>query len=179
MSRLTTILIPLGILLSFSCFSQTNSDNALIENHNSTYQKRIQKERLYGVYIPKDLGDSFAQLNKLISKESKAKFKKAKEEIAIKKLHFSFGRWMIYNWGFYEGSRFSHYLRKLGIYDPDDMARFVMTTYHRNLNKKPLSVKQLIEEIQAKRLRIKEKRQREGTVISKTVRKVEKPKEQN
>ncbi len=169
MRKLTILLIPLGIFLASNCMAQTNETR--LKKYDKTYQKRIKKERLFGVYIPKDLGDAFAQLNKLISRESKNKFKNANEGVAIRKLHFSFGRWMIYNWGFYEGSRFSYYLKKLGIYDPDDMARFVMTAYHRNLNKKPLEIKNLIEEIQANRKRIKEKRLRKGTVISKTTRK--------
>ena len=172
MSKLTFLLIPLGIFLSFPCLAQNKKD--ILKKQEQAYQKRIKKERLFGVYIPKDLGDAFAQLNRLISKESKAKFKKANETIAVRKLHFSFGRWMIYNWSFYEGSRFSDYLRKLGIYDPDDMARFVMTTYHRNLNKKPLNVKALIEDIQANRAAIKAKKLSNATVISKTTRKREK-----
>lgn len=169
MNKFTLLLIPMGIFLSFPCLAQNNTE--LIQKQNEAYQKRIQKERLYGVYIPKDLGDAFAQLNKLISKDSKNKFKSANETIAVRKLHFSFGRWMIYNWSFYEGSRFSKYLRKLGIYDPDDMARFVMTTYHRNLNKKPLEVKALIEEIKAGQAAKKAKKLSQGTIISKTTRK--------
>ena len=66
------------------------------------YQRRIKKEYLNRVYIPKDLADCFIQLNKLIDEESKAKFKRAPEEVVVRKLHFSLGRWMIHYWSFYQ-----------------------------------------------------------------------------
>ena len=177
MRKLTILLISLGVMISSPCLAQYSKK--LSKSYDKTYQKRIKKEKLFGVYIPKDLGDAFARLNRLISKESKVKFKRANEGVAIRKLHFSFGRWMIHNWGFYEGSRFSHYLRKLGIYNPDDMARFVMTTYHRNLNRKPLEVKELVEMFQANQAKKKKERLSEGTVISKTTKKRVSPPEKN
>ena len=177
MSKHYTLLLLLLVLLALPGIGQ--NDSLILAKHDSIYQQRIKKEKLFGVYIHTDLGDAFAQLNKLISPESKNKFKRVPEATAVKKLHFSFGRWMIYNWQFEEGSRFSHYLRKLGLFDPDDMARFVMTTYHRTLNKKPLEVKALLEDIRTNRERLKRERLRKGEVISKSVRKVEKPKTGN
>ncbi len=135
------------------------------EEFRKMYQRRIQREVLYGVYIPKDLADAFNQLNKKIDKESKQKFKNTPEEDASRKLHFSLGRWMIVNWSFYEGSRLSHYLRKLGASHPDDMVQLVIRTYHRYLNKKPLEVKSLVESYQKKRKdEILEKRKSAETI---------------
>ncbi|MEL6925841.1 MAG: DUF6794 domain-containing protein [Bacteroidota bacterium] len=128
------------------------------ESFEKEYQRRIKKEYLYRVYIPKDLADAFIQLNRLTDKESLARFKNASEEVASRKLHFSLGRWMIHNWGFYGGSRLSHYLRNIGISHPDDMARFIIITYHRNLNKQKLEVKALIEKLRADRQTEVEKR---------------------
>jgi hypothetical protein len=34
---------------------------------------------------------------------------------------------------------------------PEDMARFIIITYHRNLNRKPLNVKELVEQFAEKR----------------------------
>ncbi len=135
------------------------------------YQKRIKQDYIYGVYIPKDLTDAFVQLNRLIDKESQAKFKSLPEAIAVEKLHFSFGRWMIYNWSFYEGSRLSVYLKNLGIYNPDDMAIFIMLSYHRNLNRKSLDVKTQIEQIQAKRKKEREGRLQQGQILHEEKRK--------
>lgn len=135
------------------------------------YQERIKKEYIHGVYIPADLSDAFTRLNKLIDKDSKKKFKEVPEEIAVKKLHFSLGRWMIYNWGFYEGSRLSDAIRKMGVYHPDDMARFIIITYHRYLNKEELKVKELIETFAEKQEKEKEARKNRGKVIHKETRK--------
>ena len=173
MSKRNTLFLLLILFFTLPVIGQ--HDSLLLAKHDSIYQNHIKKEKLFGVYIPKDLGDAFAQLNRLISPESKKKFRQVSERTAVRKLHFSFGRWMIYNWQFEEGSRFSHYLRKLGLFDPDDMARFVMTAYHRQLNKKPLEIKALLEEIRANREQLKKKRLLKGEVISRTVRKAKHP----
>ncbi len=166
------LLTALILLLVFaSNLGLTQPSTSPDEAAEKKYQERIKKEYIYGVYIPEDLPDAFERLNKLIDKESKDKFKSVPEDIAVKKLHFSFGRWMIYNWGFYEGSRLSHHIRELGIYHPDDMARFIITTYHRYLNKEELKIKELVETFQAKQEKEKESRKNRGTVIHKEVRK--------
>lgn len=106
-----------------------------------------------GVYIPKDLDDAFKELSDLSSPESLQKFKLSDEMTAAKKLHFGLGRWIIYNWNFYEGSRFSHYLKQKGLSHPDDMAKFVMICFHRHLNNKPLEEEELIKVLVDERMR--------------------------
>lgn len=157
----STILIL--VMITGHGFSQPSvSPDAAIDKK---YEERIKKEYIHGVYIPEDLTDAFSRLNKLIDKDSKKKFKEVSEAIAVKKLHFSLGRWMIYNWGFYEGSRLSHSIKQLGVYHPDDMARFIIITYHRYLNKEDLKVKELISEFGEKQEKEKEARKNKGKVI--------------
>lgn len=143
------------------------------EAFEKEYQKRIKKERLYGVYIPKDMADAFVQLNLLIDKESQAKFKTMSEDDAIKKLHFSFGRWIVHNWGFYGGSRYSHYLKQIGIHHPEEMARFTIIMYHRNLNKQKLNVKEYLEAFKAKKETEKAKKMEKAKVLKTYKRKRE------
>lgn len=135
------------------------------------YEKRIRKAELYGVYIPKDLGDVFAQLNKLTDEESRQKFRSISEEDAAHKLHFGLGRWMTRNWGFYGGSRLTKYLNDIGLYEPDDMVRFIIITYHREMNDQPLGVKELVANFQEVRRQEQEKRLSEGTIIHQETRK--------
>jgi len=137
------------------------------EEYEREYQSRIQKEYLYGVYIPKDMADAFRELDKRIDKESREKFLSLSEDEAWHKLFFSLGRWITYNWGFYGGSRFSHYLKGMGLSHPDDMARFVIVMYHRHLSEKPLDPKPVIEQILEERKAQLPKRE----VISREVRK--------
>src|SRR5690606_32780541 len=93
------------LVLHFTYYSTAQEFPVTEDQFEKEYQKRIQKEFLNGVYIPKDLADCFVQLNRLTDDASKTKFKNMPEEDAARKLHFSLGRWIIYNWGFYEGSR--------------------------------------------------------------------------
>lgn len=141
------------------------------EQFQKEYAKRIKKERLYGVYIPKDIPDAFTQLNKLTARESKAAFKSVPENIAVKKLHFSLGRWITHNWGFYEGSRLSHYLKGLGTSHPEDQAKVIIIAYHRYLNKQPIKLKELGTQFQEARKKMLEERKNKGEVIFKEKRK--------
>jgi hypothetical protein len=133
------------------------------------HAERIKKDYILGVYIPKDLTEAFVQLNRKIDDKSKAKFRSLPEEVAAHKLHFSLGRWMQTNWSFYEGSRFSDFLQKMGVFNPDDMAQFVIITYHRNLNKKELKAKDLVDAYQAKHKKEEEERLKKATVIKEEV----------
>ena len=144
-----------------------------LDEYEKAYQKRIKQDYIFGVYIPADLTDAFIQLNKLIEGKTQNLFKNLAEDEAAHKLHFGFGRWMIHNWGFYEGSRMSVFLNNLGLYNPDDMAHFLMITYHRNLNKEKLNVKQLIESIAEARLKHENKLKLQGEIIHEEVRKVD------
>ncbi len=157
----------------FVC-AQGNS-GATNEQFVKDYQKRISKEYLNRVYIPVDLADAFNQLNLLIDDTSKKKFMAVNEEEAARKLHFSLGRWIMVNWGFYEGSRLSHYLKGLGISYPDDMARFIILTYHRNLTNKKLEVKPLLDEMIKRRAEEFEEKKKQGEVLFEEKRKLPKP----
>ena len=166
------LLFLLVTIFSVSAFGQDAVTKE--EAYQKNYNKRIKKERLFGVYIPKDVPDAFVQLNKLTPKEAKANFKSVQEETAVKKLHFSLGRWIIHNWGFYEGSRLSHHLRQIGVSHPDDQARVIILAYHRYLNKRPLEVKKLAEYYTEKRRKEFEAKKKKGQVLSKEIRKKEK-----
>ncbi len=138
------------------------------------YQQRIQLEYIDGVYIPKDLSDALIQLNKLAEPESKEKFKNASEDEAVNKLHFSLGRWIALNWGFYEGSRLSHSLKGMGVHHPEDMARLLIRSFHRSLNKNPIAMKEQLAAIAEKQERELKERIERGTILYEEKRKVKK-----
>jgi len=150
-SLIKITLITLLVGISFTAFGQKN-------NAELVYQQRIKKERINGVYIPADLSECFMELNKKISREARANFKALEENTAAKKSYFGLGRWIWHNWSFYEGSRLSVYLNKVGVNHPEDMAQLIIITYHRYLNKKDLDVKNLAESLRAKRDKEREKR---------------------
>lgn len=161
----------LGLSSGTLLLSQDPANNE--SEYEAAYQKRIQKPYLNQVYIPADMAEAFAEFNRLIDQDSKKKFKSVPEDIAARKLHFSFGRWMTVNWSFYEGSRFSHYLKQVGVTHPDDMARFVIISYHRYLNKKPLEIKEQVTFYQEKRKAELEARRAQGKVIHSETRQLQ------
>ncbi len=148
------------------------SDTTYQEKYQSEYQVRIKQSHINGFYIPKDIDDAMAELDRIVDQHGKERFRAQEEEVAVRKIHFSFGRWMIHNWGFYEGSRLSHYLKGLGITYPDDMASTLMLCYHRKLNDKPMRVEEIAEYFAEKRRKEMEDRINRGQILE--VHKVEK-----
>ena len=129
------------------------------------YQERIKMDKLNNVYIPKNLDDALLQLDKLTSPESRIKFKSIPEDSVCMYMHNRLGQWIILNWGFYGGSRLSHYLRSAGITYPDDMADFLILAYHRKLNDKPVAIKELAVNFRERRKKEFEQDKKKGKVI--------------
>lgn len=152
------IIIPiLLVILSTGLKAQIKNEESLPstpEEFEKQYKRNIKKSIINGVYIPSDVNDAMRELKKLSPPESLEKFKNAPEDIVARKLHFGLGRWIIYNWNFYYGSRLEHYLKGLGVEHPDDMADFLIISFHRYLNGKDLKTKELAEEFHKKRLEI-------------------------
>jgi len=168
-------LLYFASLLSATGLLAQEKPPASAEEYEKAFEWRVRQEVLNGVYIPEDLGDAFAQFNRLIDKESKQRFKNVPEEIAARKLHFSLGRWIIHNWGFYGGSRLSAYLQDIGLSYPDDMARLLIITYHRYLNKKDLDVKNLVTHFQEMRRQEYLEEIQEGEILHEETRQRPRP----
>jgi hypothetical protein len=167
--------IPLFFFLGISpvLFGQEGPANDEKE-FEKQYQERIKKDKLNNVYIPKNLDDAMLQLDKIISAESQAKIKNIPEDSVCQALHNRLGQWIILNWGFYGGSRLSHYLRSAGVTYPDDMADFLILAYHRRLNGKTLTIKELAIYFRDKRKKEFEAEKKQGKVIHEETRKKEK-----
>lgn len=167
-----TCLLLIAALLLAATAARAQKPPETEKEFDEGYQQRIQMEYIDGIYIPKDLADALIQLNQRVDRDSKTKFKNAPEEEAVRKLHFSFGRWIALNWGFYEGSRLSHSLRAMGIYHPDYMAQFLIRSFHRSLNGSPIDAKGQLEAIAARQEQDRLERIQKGTVLYKETRKV-------
>ena len=135
------------------------------------YQERIKKDKLNNVYIPKNLEDALLHLDKIVSPESQEKFRAIPEDSVCLLMHNRLGNWIILNWGFYGGSRLSHYLRSAGVTFPDDMADFIILAYHRKLNGKPYTIKELAVYFREKRKKEREVEIKQGKIIHEEKRK--------
>ncbi len=145
------------------------------EEFKRQYQERITKDRLHGIYIPKNLNDAMDQLDKLTSEESKALFLSIPEDSVCLVMHNRLGQWMIVNWSFYEGSRLSNYLRSAGITYPDDMADFLTLAFHRHLQQKPVEIRELATAFREKRKAAWKEDLKEGELLKEEVRQRPKP----
>ena len=168
----------LAVSLLAAMYAQAQKPPETESEFDEGYRHRIQMESIDGVYIPKDFSDALVQLNQLVERDAKTSFKNAPEEEAVRKLHFSFGRWITLHWGFYEGSRLSHALKGMGIYHPDYMAQFLIRSFHRSLNGRPIDVKGQLEAIAARQDQERQERIQRGTILYQEKRKVKKDSEE-
>lgn len=158
------LLLLICICAFTQSFAQSIPQNE--QQYDSIYAKRILLEEIDGVYIPRDLADAFVELRRLSSAADIEKLKNAPEEVARHKLHFGLGRWMIFNWGFYDGSRLSHTLKSAGLEHPDDMARVILVCFHRHLNDLPLKFDEEVAYYKAIRDKERKERELEKEIIS-------------
>lgn len=166
----TVLLIAFFTTISLFAFAQEDATPASSEvDIKQNYEWRIQQSKLAGQYIPKDIFDAFAELNRLTDPDSRNKFMSISENDAARKLYFSLGRWITTNWGLYEGSRLGHYLREAGISFPEDQAMAIVVCWHRSLNKKDINFKQVKEVLAAKRKKEREERLKKMPVIKEEV----------
>lgn len=135
------------------------------------YEVRIKKVYINGVYIPENLDDAIRELDSKMSQEALAAFRKYSEEEAERKAFFSFGRWMMVNWGLEEGSRLSHYFRQEGVGVVEDMVRVLMVSYHRHLNDKPLDSETLMNIYKKKRQDEQKQKEKEREALIESLRK--------
>ena len=142
--KMKPVILLIFLFCGSTAFAQVETNKVSVGD--SLYQSNIKKTRLYGVYIPKDISDALAELDKLSTEDAKIKLQKAEETTIAKKLRFGIGRWMEYNWNLQEGSRFSHHLREKGLLYPDDMVEVMIILYYRHVKNAPLDEEKLIRE---------------------------------
>lgn len=151
-------IVWIGVLLGlFQLPLMAQNKDQLIREADSLYKANIVKTRINGVYIPKDLEEAFTELDRLSPPDALLKIKVEEETFIARKLHFGLGRWMAINWNFDEGSRFSHFLTKLGLLYRDEMIDFMLISYHRYLNQRPQEVETRVKQYVEKRKKKQEK----------------------
>ncbi len=91
---------------------------------------------------PSTLSESFDCLNKILKdSEDLEWFQTSSEELAISESHYGIGEWIRKEWGLDgKSSKLYDSLFKIGFRHSDDMSIFILTSYHRHINKKELSL---------------------------------------
>lgn len=95
---------------------------------------------------PKNLDEAILYLDNGWNATEKTKFKNLSEGDALTSSHFTAGLWIRNNWVYADrDSDLVQYFHKLGIYAPDDISSIILTSFHRELNNKPLDLINQIE----------------------------------
>jgi len=152
-------------VVTFLGYSQTAEEKYLEQ-----YEANIQLEYINDIYIPSDVADAMKQIDDLSNEEGRARLLEANEDLAAERLVFGLGKWMIVNWNFYEGSRLSHHLKSFGVSLPNDMAKFLIVSYHRYLRDAPLELEERGNKIFDLRKKEQEERNKAKVVIQEIIK---------
>ena len=136
-----------------------------VEDMEIEYQSNIRKSKINGVYIPQDIEEAISEIIRLSPPQSIERFKNGNEEEVVRKLHFGLGKWLAIQWNFDFGSRYSHYLKEMGVTYPDDMISFTLRSLHRHLNEVPMNIRERAQLLKKKRYNEYLKRVQSGEVL--------------
>jgi hypothetical protein len=112
--------------------------------------RKNEQNYLDGHYIPEDLDDCFAELERILGSEDITKLKNTAED-KLHRYHYSIGKSLRNKWGLWKGSRLSEWFQEKGINHPDDMSDIIIVSYWRHLNSRPVRLNEQIEYYKAYR----------------------------
>jgi len=116
-------------------YAQADSATRLAERIR---QVNLVADSIRGVYIPRNLRESFAQLDRLLPDTIKQRLRHPNPSYGLGDFHMGLGLWMRNNWQLWGGSRLQQYLKSLGVEHPDNMSGVILATYSDYLNGQPL-----------------------------------------
>lgn len=105
-----------------------------IAEEREALKKRLIAEKIDDIYIPKDLGECFVELDRILSEVDKKEMKTQPKKEDMVEYHMGLGMWLRNNWGLWGGSRLQKYFTDRKITHPDDMSGVILEYYHDWLN---------------------------------------------
>lgn len=97
-------------------------------------------------YIPKDLNGALSYLNCVWPDKDKEDFKSKDEKEAVTELHMGTGQAIRNGWELWKGKNSLYrYFKSKGIFHPDDMSSIILTSFHRQLNKKEIELESQVK----------------------------------
>ena len=94
------------------------------------YARRLTLESINGVYMPKDLGESFIELDKTLKEVDSKEMQALPNRDEMIRYHHGLGMWLRNNWGLWGGSRLQKYFTDKGVTHPDDMSGIILWHYY-------------------------------------------------
>ena len=96
----------------------------------AAYQRRLVADSIDGIYIPRNLEESFHVLDTLLPAKTVRVMRSLPDREAMSEFHFGLGMWLRNNWGFWGGSRFQQYFIQRGVEHPDNMSGILLEYYY-------------------------------------------------
>jgi len=124
---------------------------ALVEGAESPRQKPARKKpaQTTRAYIPKDLEDCFAQLDKILTDKDRQEIASKSEEDLLLEYHFGWGTGLRNDWGLWAHSRLAKYFEELGVDHPEEMSSIIIKSYWRRLNHQDIKLEGQVAEYRA------------------------------
>ena len=97
---------------------------------HAAYQLRLVADSIGGVYIPRNLEESFHVLDTMLSAKNIQLIRSLPERQAMSQFHFGLGMWLRNNWGLWGGSRLQQYFLQHGVEHPDNMSGILLEYYY-------------------------------------------------
>lgn len=97
---------------------------------HAAYQLRLVADSIDGVYIPRNLEESFHVLDTLLTAKDIQLIRSLPERDAMSAFHFGLGMWLRNNWGLWGGSRLQRYFIQRGVEHPDNMSGTLLEYYY-------------------------------------------------
>lgn len=88
-------------------------------------------EYIEGVYIPKNLDETYTELNKLLKRKHKNNLFKNEESEFLTSQHFRLGKYIRNEWGLWRLSRLYLWFKDKGVTHPDDISAIILKYYFR------------------------------------------------
>lgn len=101
-----------------------------LKEQRAERERRMTAERINGVYIPRNLGECFIELDKLLSEIDKNEMRALPKRDNMIQYHLGLGTWMRNNWGLWGGSRLYKYFHDKALTDPEAMSSIVLFYYY-------------------------------------------------
>ncbi len=126
---------------TFSCVLILASTPCSEAGPRKNHQKKTPRE--VSVYIPKDLEDCFAQLDKLLSPKDREEFRNKPEDDLIL-YHHGFGTGLRNDWQLWGESRLQKYFAAMGVPHPESISMIILTSYWRRENHQEIKLEEQI-----------------------------------
>ena len=91
-------------------------------------QASLTAERLEGIYIPRDLGECFVELDKMLAEVSRNEMRALPKREGMIEDHMGLGMGLRNSWGLWRGSRLQKYFMDGGVKHPDECQGSSSTT---------------------------------------------------